>query len=269
MGPGADGSWRQPCLRSGQVSEALEEYRQIGRLEGMAATGDFEVARLLAVKNLRLRAPERDWKEVEAILDRLKQSTPDATELTLLRAETLFGQGRAAETEKLLTAARDKHPEKTDLWSALVSLAGRRQQWDRAVELLAEAEKKFGDRVFLRLARGQYLLSRYGKKAAPDLAKLGADTAKFSAEDRLRLCRGLAMFLWEAGDLEHAKQLAGQACEADRTNLAIRLLLFELTYLSKDASGMEKVLAEIRSFQSEGAALALWRGRATGGRGRT
>ena len=26
----------------GQVSGALEEYRQIGRLEGMAATGDFE-----------------------------------------------------------------------------------------------------------------------------------------------------------------------------------------------------------------------------------
>jgi len=239
----------------GQISEALEEYRQIGRLEGMSATGDFEVARLLAIKNLRLRAPERDWKEVEAILDRLKQATPDATDLTLLRAEALFGQGYAEKTEKLLLAARDNFPEKTDLWSALVSLAGRRQQWDHAAEILGQAEKKFGDRVFLRLARGQYLLARYGKKAAAELAKLGEDTNKFSAEERLRLCRSLAMYLWEAGDLEHAKLLAAQACEADRANLAIRLLLFELTYLSKDASGMEKVLAEIRSFQKEG---ALW-----------
>jgi tetratricopeptide (TPR) repeat protein len=239
----------------GQVSAALEEYRQIGRLEDMAATGDFEVARLLALKNLRLRAPERDWKEVETLLDHLQKTATDATDLTLLRAEMLFGQGHDAETDKLLTEARDKNPEKTELWTALASLAGRRQQWDRAVELLAQAEKKFGDRVFLRLARGRYLLTRYGKKASADLAKLGDETAKFSADDRLQLCRGLAMYLWEAGDLEHAKQLAGHACEADPRNLAVRLLLFELTYLSKDVSGMKKVLSEIHAFQPEG---ALW-----------
>ena len=229
-------------FRSGKVSEALEEYRQIGHLEGMAATGDFEVARLLVLKNLRLRATEQDWKEVETILNRLQQTTPDATDLTLLRAEMLFGEGRAEDTEKLLTAMRDKYPEKTELWSALVALACRRQppQWDRAVNLLAQADKKFGDRVFLRRARGQYLLLRYGKKSASDLVKLGDDAARFSAEDRLQLCRGLAVYLWEAGDLEHAKQFAGQACEAAPANLAVRLLLFELTYFSRDPSGMEK-----------------------------
>jgi cellulose synthase operon protein C len=239
----------------GQISEALEEYKQIGGLKGMAAQADFEVARLLALKNLRLHAEQRDWKDVEAILNRLQAATPDETNLTLLRAECLFGQGKSAETEKLLTAARDQHPEKTELWSALVSLAGRRQQWDRASELLDEAEKKFGDRVFIRLARGQFLLTRHGKNAAADLAKLGAESSKFSAEDRLQLHRELAMYLWEIGDLDHAKQLAAQACEADRTNLNVRLLLFELTFLSKDASLMEKVLAEIQAFQKEG---ALW-----------
>ncbi len=168
-----------------------------------------------------------------------------------------FGEKRAENAEKLLTAMRDKYPEKTELWSALVALACRRQppQWDRAVNLLAQADKKFGDRVFLRRARGQYLLLRYGKKSASDLVKLGDGAARFSAEDRLQLCRGLAVYLWEAGDLEHAKQFANRACEAAPANLAVRLLLFELTYLSRNPSGMERMLEEIKSFQGEG---ALW-----------
>ena len=57
----------------GRVSEAMEEYRQIGRLEGMAAKADFQVARLLVLRNLRLNGADRDWKEVEAILNRLTQ----------------------------------------------------------------------------------------------------------------------------------------------------------------------------------------------------
>ena len=99
------------------------------------------------------------------------------------------------------------------------------------------------------------LVAAVWQEAAPDLRKLGQDGSKFSPEDRLRLYRELATYLWEAGGIEQAKELAAQACQAARTNLAVRLLLFELTYLSQDVSGMEKVLAEIRSFQSEG---ALW-----------
>ena len=98
-------------------------------------------------------------------------------------------------------------------------------------------------------------MARYGKKAASDLAKLGNDTARFSAEDRLQLCRELATYLWETGDLEDAKQIAGQACDAAPTNLAVRLLLFDLTYFSRDLSGMERMLGEIKSFQGEG---PLW-----------
>ncbi len=75
----------------GQVT-ALEEYRQIGRLEGMAATGNFEVARLLVLKNLRLQATEQDWNEVETILNRLQQTKPDATDLTLLPPKCSLGR---------------------------------------------------------------------------------------------------------------------------------------------------------------------------------
>ncbi len=238
----------------GNVGEALEEYRQVGRLEGMAATADFQVARLLVLRNLRLRATKDDWNEVKSILDRLTQPVP-ATDLILLRAEAEYGQGHVAETEKLLDSMREKYPDRTEIWAASVTLANRQQHWDRAAELLAAADKRFGDRAWLRLARGEYLLARKGKNSVAELVKLGEAATQFPAEERLNLDRGLAMYVWEAGAVEPAKQLARAACEADRTNLAVRLLMFELTYLSQDTSGMEKVLAEIAEFQPEG---ALW-----------
>ena len=248
-------AWLPRYLRS---VRSTRRWRSIGRSADWKAWPQRQIsqmARLLILKNLRLPVAERDWKEVEAILDRLKQASPDATDVTLLRAEMLFGQGRAEETEKLLTAATGQISREN---GNLVGL-GDVGLPAATVGPRGKPARSSGQEVrrprFLRLARGQYLLSRYGKKSASDLVKLGDNASRFSAEDRRELCRSVAMYLREAGDLEHAKQFAGQACQADPANLAARLLLFELTYFSGDVSGMEKVLSEIRSFQSEG---PLW-----------
>ena len=112
----------------GQIHEALEEYRQIGKLKGMATAAETKVAGLLILENLRLRQSQRDWKEADAILARLAQARPMPPEAILVRAEALMAEGHDAEAEKLLTAARDKHPDSVDFWQALVKLAEREQQ---------------------------------------------------------------------------------------------------------------------------------------------
>ena len=86
------------------------------------------------------------------MLNRLVQTSPDAVDLTLVRRGGLTAQGRNKETERLLVSVRDKHPESTELWAALAKLADRQQQAQRAVEVLDQAEEKFGDRVWIRLA---------------------------------------------------------------------------------------------------------------------
>ena len=119
---------------------------------------------MLGLKNLRLQATEQDWNEVETILNRLQQTKPDATDLTLLRRNVLW-EKRAENAEKLLTAMRDKYPEKTELWSNRWHWLARLnlRSGTAPSDLLAQADKKFGDRVFLRRARGQYLLLRRGR----------------------------------------------------------------------------------------------------------
>jgi tetratricopeptide (TPR) repeat protein len=271
----------------GQIPDALEEYRQIGKLKGATAAADVDIARLLLLKNLGVPESRRDWKDVEAALDRLAVAKPDDSQSTLLRAEALLAQGRGEEAEKLLAAARDKHPESVDLWAALARVAEQRQQSQRAAELLDQAEKKFGDCAWIRLARARHIVMQQvgGRRSEArgrrsevggqrsdvgvpsthptsdlrppisDLLKLGAGASKFSAADRLQLHQGLAECLREAGGLEQAKAEAFLACQSDPAGLAARLLLLELTSQSNDTSGMEKVLQEIRTFEGES---ALW-----------
>ncbi|MGA2620541.1 MAG: tetratricopeptide repeat protein [Thermoguttaceae bacterium] len=240
----------------GQTNDALEEYRQISDLEGLPAAVkrkvEIEVARFLIVKNLRLPASDRSWKEVETLLDRLVQDKAEPIDVTLLRAETLIGQARGPEAEKLLLAARSRLPDEPRLWSALVLLIPQGEQWERAVQIMDEAKQKFGDRVWLRIARGQYLVKRYGKESAPKLKELADGSQAFSAGDRLRLCGVLAVLAREAGDQELSARFCRLACEADPKNLDARLLLCELTSQSGDVAATEQVLKEIRAIEGDG-----------------
>jgi cellulose synthase operon protein C len=246
-------------LSLGKFDEALEEYRQISRLETMSAAGALGLARLLIIKNLTVSAAEQDWNEADAILKQLAGKNPDSTGITLLQAESLVGQKRSAEAEKLLQTARAKAPDKIELWSGLVGLARhdakeakekeKDKQWDRADKLLQDARKQFGDQVWLRLTEGSSLVARYQQQAAPKLKALGDKSSSFSSDDLLRLFRGLAILSLQAGDAKQAKDFARRACQADTKNLEIRGLLFELAVMSNDSASVEGVLKEIRELE--------------------
>ena len=81
--------------------------------------------------------------------------------------------------------------------------------------------------------------------------QLGNGVDRFPAADRLKLYRDLAARLREAGDLQHAKELAVRACEADHLDLAAHVLFFDLCCLGQDTCGLDEVLAAIRSFEGE------------------
>jgi tetratricopeptide (TPR) repeat protein len=120
----------------GKHNEALEQYRQIAKLAAAAKDSQqnpaeaaqvmSEIAGLLLLKNLRLPPAERDWSEVNSLVDRLIQANPEAAGPVILRAEALVGQERTAEAEKVLSAARDKLSDQREPWGALLALAARK-----------------------------------------------------------------------------------------------------------------------------------------------
>ena len=185
----------------------------------------------------------------------MAKSDPDAVGVTLLQADADAARRRFDQAEKLLLAARAKSADQVQLWTALISLAGRQQHWEKVEQLLAEAEKKFGDRVWLRIARGTYFVARYKQAAAARLKPLSDKTAAFSPADRLVLARGLATLSLAAGDMAEARALARRACDAAPKNLEARLFLFDLAFRAGDAAAVKRVLDEIRGLEGES---AMW-----------
>jgi cellulose synthase operon protein C len=242
----------------GRLDQALDEYRQIRQLNGMSGAGAAGEAKMLILKNLSRPPAEQTWTDVDQILDQLMINNPNSPQVALLRAEALAGRQRALDAEKLLTETREKDRKDIQLWTASVALAVREQQWEAAERLLDEARKEFGDKVWLRLMRGTYWLTRYKGKSSAKLQTLADESDAFPLDERVKLDQGLATLLQNADDSAQAKRLARRACDIDPAGLEARILLFELAIQTSDVSQARLVLQEIRDLEGAESGGPFW-----------
>jgi len=146
-------SWLPPRLAAvavlesmGRLDEAMDEQRQILKIDGTFAGGWLNLARLELLSNLRLEPARRNWHGVEEALAPVAAANPKSAEVALFRAEVLFAEGRIAEAEKLLSDAQGDNPKDVRVRVARADLAERQQQWDRAAAVVDEARQQLGDR---------------------------------------------------------------------------------------------------------------------------
>ena len=177
---------------------------------------------MLFINTARQKAGQRNWKPVEKLLDAAEKSLPDSPDVPVLRANMLVAQGRAADAEKLLLKTRDKYPKQFTAWRALVVLAIRDKDWEKAEGLLAESEKALGDTVELRLPRIAVLRAARRRDAVPRLRKLAENADRFSEQERLQLWSGLLGAALQVGDKELAGSLAQKIAEKQPNNVQIR-----------------------------------------------
>ena len=145
----------QASNRWAGASEALEEQGTLADSKDAPLAAWVTLIRWSISKICALSADKRDWSEVDDLVNQLARIGPQSPAVPLLRAELLMAQDRAAEAEKLLeTAQRQKSRRKLPSGSRWSTWQSARTSWDRARQTLDEAEKKFGDRAALRLARG-------------------------------------------------------------------------------------------------------------------
>jgi tetratricopeptide (TPR) repeat protein len=239
-------------VAQGKYDEALDEYRQISKLKGLEKAGQEGVARVIVAKSATQAPGQKSSQELNTALDELGSDKAEATTAELMRADVAMNQNHPEEAEQILLTARDKTPDKVQLWSALMSFAERQQHWDRMAGLITEAKAKFGDQVWLRLADGSCLVGRNKKLSATMLAPLGDNAEAYSGPERVMLYSGLAKLSAKVGDLVQAKKFCRLACDADPNNLATRELLMEFAFQTNDAEGMTAVLKEIKGLEGEG-----------------
>ena len=102
------------------------------------------------------------------------------------------------------------------------------------------------------MARGEYLVKRYGPKAGPQLVKLADNADSFSVADRRKLWNGLLTDLLQAEDTSDARRLGEKLAIIDPNNLHVRFLLFQLAHRDMDDARMARVLDDMEQVGGRG-----------------
>lgn len=241
-------------MGTGKLDEAINTY---GRITTRLPAAHLQVARLLLVKNLRLPADLRRWKEVDRALDDADRLVPRPPEVVVLRAEALAARDQTERGLDLLVAARDKEPKQVELWIALASFTGRLEKPEAALLVLDEAQQQLGDRVELRLARAPYWAARRNDEAVAALANLGDGLDKFSSEEQRRLLQGLASAYLQAGKPEEAGRLWQELARRQPNDLGIKLNLFDLALRAGNEEVLKTLPTEMQRI--EGDEGTFWR----------
>ncbi len=243
----------------GRYDEAIEQYRLATDKSDeskLAIETNLAIARLLIRRNLSAPAARRNWDEVASLLDDVGRRAPDDPRLPIHRAEMLVSGDHIDEARALLEKARDAHPDRAELWTALIVLAERRGKGEDLTPLLDAAEKSLGDRVEIRLARARNLATRGGPDVATKLQALRGSLDKFSTEERTRLIRGLAESLARSGDAASALALWTDHADRRPPDLNGQLLSFDLALRSGNVPAQDRALKQIKAL--EGKVDSFW-----------
>lgn len=238
---------------SGRLEEAIAQYRSIENDVPQVRTA---LARLLLIRNLQRPTAQRDWTEVDKALAAAESATPGTLEVQFLRAEALADRGRIDESRKELKAAAASFPDQDSPWIAQAQLALKEGRPEVASAVLDEADRTFGDRLGLRLARADIWIARGGKEAVGALDRLAEGFDGLPEQDRPRLLLGLAQAHDRVGDLPGARSILDGLVKQFPDDLTLRLSSFNLAFRSGDADGMKSIIEAIGDKDDVAARLA-------------
>ena len=239
----------------GEIDNAIKEYRQLldqlqkEHPEAELAPIRGRLIQLLIARNQQLAVGQRDWPEVEKLVNIVKESAPQSSEWVILQTELLVAQDKTAEAQDLLEKARSRSPLDVKLWIKSAELLRRQRKFDDARKLLDQAQKSLGDSVALRLERARLLPVQGGADLPKALGALAEGSASFSGADRRRLLEVLAQEAARLSDRTLATDLWSQLAKLDPKDLEPRFHLFELALQGKNRADIENRLNEIKRIE--------------------
>jgi cellulose synthase operon protein C len=246
-----------------KIDEALDEYRLI--LQRDIGAG-LAMSRLQIYRSLRHPDQHGAWEQVGKTLDAVELRISNfadagraATEVTVLRAESLAAQGRLAPARALLEAALTKDANQVELWVALANVVGRQDTPTATFAVLDKAQQQLGERIELTRARIAHWTRRGGDEGARALMTLEQKQAHGSlSPDALEaLWRDLAASYAYLGKRREAERLWRKLGEVQPDDLSVRLALFDLAILDADLPAAGECRDQIRRIEGDDG--SLWR----------
>lgn len=207
----------------------------------------------------------RNWDDLNRLLsyvEKYKGTSPLLLEN--FRLDILARQNKVDEVRKKLDVLLQQEtadPNKQgslNLWLMHVRLLPFEKDKggiDKAFEVLADLEKRFGDIEPLRMQRAQLIVQRRGPEMLRDLAMLETNVDKL---DRVSIWRDLAQQYIAVNAIDEAKRLWRQVIAADTNDLRTRVALFELSLQSDDEQGMDQAFTEIERLMGRDSEIARY-----------
>ncbi len=245
-------------LAAGRVDDAVGEYATLIRMNRIPPSGLISFASVLIRQNLQQDSKDQKWEQVQKVLDEAEKANPDSSQITLLRTEVLHAQNRDEDAEKLLQNAHQKNPKELLFWNAMVTIAALQKKWDQAEKVLADYQQQMGDSADLRLARSEYLLTRYTDKVGEHLKQLNEKLDAFSDADKIRLWNGLLTIARRSGDNQLIKYYVDLLAQKDVNNLEVHFLRLEQAANNQDLAALEDALKDVVKVEGEGQPLGLF-----------
>jgi cellulose synthase operon protein C len=237
--------WITSLVSQGDIAGAIKEYRAIVKdVPGVRPV----LIRLLITQNQRRPEPQRDWSEVNELINQMSGTETEAIEV--LRAELLFTQGNRTAALANLKQAQTRFPKSVEIRIAQTNMMGVLGQVDQAFALLDQAQQQLGDLVDLRLERARLWALKKGPQFHKVLIDLSQNTEKFSKADRKRLLNGLAIEFKRQQDPEGASQVWAQLAAEEPTNIELRLNLLDLALQSANKEDIEKNIKQIEEIEN-------------------
>ncbi|HUG92593.1 MAG TPA: tetratricopeptide repeat protein [Planctomycetaceae bacterium] len=232
---------------AGRIDEALAQYEVLRDQPGVA----LAIARLLLVQNA-VRSPDRqDWDKVEAALNEAGTNPAHELEVLLLRASMLVARDDAQAARELVEQAAARHPRDLRLVTALADLhqlAGAPQE---ALAALDTAERQFGRRAAIDLARARHWLRRGADEARRELPLLAERRAGLPEPAQAVLLSGLASAWRQLNDTRQAAALLELAAGLEPDDLQLWMQILDLAIRDRDDQRARRALAEIRRIDGE------------------
>ncbi len=239
----------------GQFDRALTEYR---KLADQFPEVRGELARLLLARTIRLPREQRDWSEVEKLVNQVNAGEKATLAARLLRIDFLAAREQWDEAQKLTEAMRDEDPRQTRPWLLLIGLAERRKQTEAIPKLVDEAERQAGKNIYWTLARASHALLLGRDRAKELLPKLLPAVEQFQGPERVNLLAGLARGFAAAGDAAQADRLWFQVAELEPDNLAVRFVLLEAALRDGRTDAVRRLVKQLRRIEGGDGALTAY-----------
>jgi tetratricopeptide (TPR) repeat protein len=246
--PEAQGWKIDSLVNQGDLDGAIE---QLNKLVKQAPELRVNLARLLIDRNLRRSPSQRNWSEVNEVIDALAAAAPESVQPLILRATLLEQQNNFDGAWDELEKAQSRFPKSVELCIAQVELRAAQGRREEALKLLDQAKARLGDKVEFRLARARLLpfSTQPGQALSKSLIELAQDIEAYSKEDQGKLLIPLARALEGLQDLEGAIRLLSQLVRQYPNDVNLRLQVLDLAFQAAKKDEIEKSIKQIEEME--------------------